>query len=93
MSELTFTADPADVAAAGRRVYVEGRLHQRARRRAGGTLVERIASTMLDISATGAVVDRAALMLRGFTSAELSERNVSAARDRANAGAVRQVGA
>lgn len=92
MQQSEFYHEPGALAATNRRLAVEARLKVRAVTREKGSLVERMADAMLDISATGQPVDTGALTLRGFTLAQLTEANIARARDMANTRAVRIVG-
>ena len=92
-SEFTYVADPAMTAAINRKIARESRLRVAALKRARDPrpLPERLADAMLELAGSGQTVDRAALGLKGFTSAEMSDAMMLRARDIANARAVRQV--
>jgi hypothetical protein len=84
---FTYHAEPADLAAA----HVTASASRTSSRRDTRPLLTRLADTMLEIAGGGQTVDRNALALRGFTSTELSDENLAAARDRANRLATRRV--
>jgi hypothetical protein len=85
---LSFYTSPAVAAEAHRRARVPS-----VQRKADGRPLKiRMADAMLDIAATGQVVDKAAMQLRGFLGKELTEANIDAARDVANERAIRKVG-
>lgn len=93
MHDITFHNDPATSAAIHRRQSREAKLRAAALKRARDPrpLAERIADAMLELAGSGQTVDRAALGLRGFTAAEMSDEMLGRARDIANASVERRV--
>lgn len=85
---LQFETRPETAAAAHGAIAAERAAKLPAQR----PLIERLADVMLDIVGAGQIADAHALALRGFQSSELTEKNVNAARDRANRLAERRIG-
>jgi hypothetical protein len=85
---LQFETRPETAAAAHGAIAAERAAKLPAQR----PLIERLASAMLEIAGANRVVDAQALALAGFNRDELTEKNVDAARDRANRLAERRIG-
>lgn len=85
---LQFETRPETAAAAHGAITAERAAKLPAQR----PLIERLASAMLEIAGANRVVDAQALALCGFNRDELTEKNVAAARDRANRLAERRIG-